>query len=301
MKNARRMILFFTLSAAALQACYLYVLFIVNWDGESLAANENTRIALSLGAALLLGCAIFFHFRSKNIAPFRQWQVYVFPVLAYFISVLGLAITPLAMKYLQEQETIDGQVREHIKALNFLPWTGGTLGLVGGLIADASAMAGAGDAAIGPPPCAIMGCLAGGVAGIALKELRAVIVLKTNKIPFFLALLGSILLSGLLYGAWSGEVHTAQKLRSGAAAAALKNCRTMVEAYYADHQQYPLVFADAKCDQSADIVFSPEKMTKTEYVLVCYRRDTNIEYMAQSDTSNIFVREKDSGKKWEAY
>lgn len=287
-------------SAAVVQASLLIVVFY--W--KDIVSDQGVGITY-LVFLVLLCSGIYAHLRSKHYKPFKQWQLYVFPASTVLCLNPGLmflgtvaAIVTLANLPVAAETAAPGK---QDSGANVLLVIGGIAGLVVGFVATAKTMEGSGDSMGGAIPFFLLvgitfliGIAGGWVAAAALRyRLR-----ERSGLWVVLASIVVLLLCGVWYGVWSDLDRGMGRIRSGVAALDLRNCRSNMDTYYLDHDQYPAVLDEANCVQSKEVVMIAKKLEKKEYVIISYHTRGTREYMVRSGSAPVFSRGKDSTEEW---
>jgi len=263
-----------------------------------------TQSAIRWLSLIPLCSGIYAQLRSKQYEPFRQWQLYAYPVAAAGALPAAYVVTLIAMWRLswlrkkgepvQVREENDGKTDWYIVL-------GGVAGLVSGVFAAGSVMEGSGDSPGGAVPffCLIFATsLVGAASGKVAKEAQAFKAGKGSGTRMVLPLIVLVLLCGFWYTVWSGADEGTRRIRSIAAWADLRNCRTNLEAYFDEHKYYPPAFEEAQCKESKDVVLSAITMTKHEYTVVAYHKKGSLEYMVRSGSGDLLFRKKNSPEEW---
>jgi hypothetical protein len=93
-----------------------------------------------------------------------------------------------------------------------------------------------------------------------------------------------------------------QRARDSAAVSDLRNCRTALEAYYADHNRYPSTLEEASCQTSKNVKLVATRLKKDAYTLFSYNQIwARYEFKGESEMPNIYRRPWNSSEEWQTY
>lgn len=296
--------------------------------------HAHYRIILPVLSALLLAGGAYVHVRSKGYQPFKQWQIYAFPLLAYQFWFAAFLVTLGAMwlfaRLPQASEAASPHAGEKDPAVPEIIGTsgvsshrpvhkesvmpkviGGIAGLAVGLVVMKRLGEGLGDspgAGIGLLCMAAAMGVIGAVIGASIGIVRDARAGRPWKAQAATAAALVLVFGALAYGQMLGAQEFRKKMHDRLAEVELRNARTAVEAFQADHDRYPkdLVEFRMYADRYMNTKLSPDvefdylhgEGKPDAFELRAYHKRGKDEFMVTSKQDGTFYRDRSVSGDW---